>query len=117
MYKTTGFVSFLLRRVTGVALVLYLFTHIWVIGGAVSGPETFNERMEFLTMPLFKFLEIGLLAAVFYHGFDGLRLLLINWFKITDKRKSMFAAAFVLAALMVAAGGTLILLELFHVGG
>jgi succinate dehydrogenase / fumarate reductase cytochrome b subunit len=117
MYKTTGFVGFLLRRVTGVALVLYLFTHIWVIGGAVDGAATFNERMEFLTSPLFKFLEIGLLAAVFYHGFDGLRLLLINWFKITDKRKSMFATAFVLAALMVAAGGTMILLELIHVGG
>jgi succinate dehydrogenase / fumarate reductase cytochrome b subunit len=117
MYKTTGFVSFLLRRVTGVALVLYLFTHIWVIGGAVSGESTFNERMVFLTSPIFKILEIGLLAAVFYHGFDGLRLLLINWFKITDKRKSMFATAFVLTVLMVAAGGTLILLELLHVGG
>jgi succinate dehydrogenase / fumarate reductase cytochrome b subunit len=117
MYKTTGFVSFLLRRVTGVALVLYIFTHIWVIGGAVTGPETFNERMVFLKSPVFRILEIGLLAAVFYHGFDGLRLLLINWFKITDKRKSMFAAAFVLTALMAAAGGILILLEMSHVGG
>lgn len=34
MYKTTGFISFLFRRVSGVALVLYLFTHIWVIGAA-----------------------------------------------------------------------------------
>jgi succinate dehydrogenase hydrophobic anchor subunit len=50
MYKTTGFVSFLLRRVTGVALVLYIFTHVWEIGGAVTGPETFNERMVFLNL-------------------------------------------------------------------
>ena len=26
MFRTTGFVSFALRRLTGVALVLYLFT-------------------------------------------------------------------------------------------
>lgn len=117
MYKTTGFVSFLLRRVTGVALVLYVLLHIWVIGGAVTGPETFNERMVFLTSPLFKVLEIGLLAAVFYHGLDGLRLLLMNWFKITDKRKAMFYAAFALTALMVVAGGTLILVEMLHIGG
>jgi succinate dehydrogenase / fumarate reductase cytochrome b subunit len=117
MYKTTGFVSFFLRRVTGVALVLYIFAHIYIIGGAVSGPETFNERMALMTSPVFKYLEIALLAGVFWHGFDGLRLLLVNWFKITDKRKSLFATVFALTTLMVAAGGILILLELFHIGG
>ena len=44
MYKSTGFISFVLRRFTGVALVLYLFTHMWVIGSANSGPEVFDAR-------------------------------------------------------------------------
>jgi len=110
MYKTTGFLSFVLRRVTGVALVLYLLLHIWVIGSALSGPETFDTRLNFVQTDFFKVLEIALLAAVIYHAFDGIRLLLMNWFKVTDKRKNLFYAVIVVSALMVIAGGLPILL-------
>ena len=116
MYKTTGFVSFLLRRITGIALVVYLLLHVWVLSSAITGEATFNERMAFLNSPAFKIGEIALLAAVFFHGFDGLRLLIINWFKVTDKRKSLFWTAFVMTAIMVIAGGIPILLELLSRG-
>ena len=117
MHKTTGYFSFLLRRITGIALVLYVFTHIWVIGSANRGEQAFNQTMGVLTSPLFRIGEIALLAAVFYHGFDGVRLLLVNWFKITDKRKSMLLTALVLTTLMVIAGGVPIILELMHKAG
>jgi succinate dehydrogenase / fumarate reductase cytochrome b subunit len=110
MYKTTGFLSFVLRRFTGVALVLYLLLHIWVIGSSLSGPEVFDARMNFLQTDLFKILEIALLAAVVYHAFDGVRLLLVNWFKITEKRKNLFYSVMVISVLMVIAGGVPILL-------
>jgi succinate dehydrogenase / fumarate reductase cytochrome b subunit len=110
MYKTTGFWSFVLRRFTGVVLVLYLLLHIWVIGSSMSGAGAFNDKMNFLQTDLFKVAEIALLAAVIYHAFDGVRLLLVNWFKITDKRKSMWYAVMVVSALMVVAGGVPILL-------
>lgn len=110
MYKTTGFLSFVLRRFTGVVLVLYLLLHIWVIGSALSGPETFNQRLNFVQTDLFKLAEIGLLAAVVYHAFDGVRLLLVNWFQVTDKRKNLFYSVLVISALIVIAGGVPILL-------
>lgn len=110
MYKSSGFISFFLRRFTGVALVLYLFLHMWVIGSINSGIDVFNTRMEFLQSPFFKVLEVGLLAAVVYHGFDGLRLLVVNWFDVTSYRKSMFYAAFGLSVLLTIAGGLPILM-------
>ena len=110
MYKTTGFLSFALRRFTGVALVMYLLLHIWVIGSSLSGAEVFDERLNFLQSDLFKVLEIALLAAVIYHAFDGVRLLLVNWFKITEKRKNLFYSVMVISALLVIAGGVPILL-------
>lgn len=115
MYKTTGFVSFILRRVTGVALVLYLFLHMWVIGSVTQGPEVFDARLNMVQTPIFKLLEIALLAAVVYHGLDGIRLLMVNWFKVTDYRKSLFYAVFALSVLLVIAGGIPILL--FMLGG
>jgi succinate dehydrogenase / fumarate reductase cytochrome b subunit len=114
MYRSNGFLSFLLRRVTGVALVLYLIAHIWVIGSALQGPGAFDARLAAVQTPFFKVAEVALLAAVFYHAFDGLRLLLVNWFKVTDYRRSLFYAAFGLAALMTLAGGVPILLFLLE---
>jgi succinate dehydrogenase / fumarate reductase cytochrome b subunit len=110
MYRSTGFISFVLRRFTGVILVLYLILHIWVIGGINSGDSTFNDRMEFLDSPLFRLAEIGLLAAVVYHGFDGIRLLMVHYFNVTEYRKSLFYAAFVVSVILTIAGGLPILL-------
>lgn len=110
MYKTTGFISFVLRRFTGVALVLYLFMHMWVIGSVNSGPEAFNARLEIFQLPIFKLLEVGLLAAVVYHAFDGIRLLIVHYWGVTEYRKSMFYAAFAVSALLTVAGGIPILL-------
>jgi succinate dehydrogenase / fumarate reductase cytochrome b subunit len=117
MHKTTGYFSFLLRRITGIALFLYVFTHIWVIGSVLRGEQAFNQTMDVLTAPWFKIGEIGLLAAVFYHGLDGVRLLIVQWFKVTDWRKSMLLAALILTTLMVIIGGVPILLEIINKAG
>lgn len=110
MYKSTGFISFVLRRFTGIALVLYLFTHMWVIGSANGGPETFDARLNLVQTPIFKFAEIALLAAVVYHAFDGIRLLIVHYFDVTEYRKSLFYAIFAISAILVIAGGIPILL-------
>jgi succinate dehydrogenase / fumarate reductase cytochrome b subunit len=105
MYKTTGFLSFALRRFTGLALVFYLFLHIWVIGSAVSGPEAFDARMATVQSPLFIFLEILLLGAVVYHTIDGIRLLIVHYFGVTTYRKSLFYAVLATSGIMLIAGG------------
>lgn len=110
MYKSTGFISFFLRRFTGMALVLYLFLHMWVIGSINAGPEVFDARLNLVQTPFFKLAEIALLAAVVYHAFDGVRLLLVHYFNVTNYRKSLFYAAFAIAALLTVAGGVPILL-------
>lgn len=110
MYKSTGFISFVLRRFTGVALVLYLFVHMWVIGSVNSGPAAFDARLNLVQTPFFKIAEIALLAAVVYHGFDGLRLIIVHYFEVTEYRKSLFYAAFAVSVILVIAGGIPILL-------
>ena len=114
MYKSTGFVSFVLRRFTGIALVLYLFMHMLVIGSATQGAAAFDATLAVVQGPLFKIMEIGLLAAVAYHAFDGVRLLIVHYFNVIDYRKSLFYAAFAVAAFFTAIGGLLILQVLFY---
>ena len=109
MYKSTGFISFVLRRFTGVVLVLYLFSHILVIGSATQGKEAFDATLKVVQGPAFKIMEIALIAAVAYHAFDGVRLLIVHYFNVIDYRKSLFYAAFAVAAFFTAIGGLLIL--------
>jgi succinate dehydrogenase / fumarate reductase cytochrome b subunit len=105
MYRSTGFVSFILRRVTGVALVLYLFLHMWVIGSINESPAAFDVRLALVQTPFFKFAEVLLLAAVVYHGIDGIRLLLVHYFNMTEYRKSLLYAVLVVSGLLIIAGG------------
>lgn len=110
MYRSTGFISFLFRRISGVALVIYLFLHMWVIGSVNAGPEVFDQRLGLVQTPFFKFLEVLLLAAVVYHAFDGIRLLIVHYFAVTDYRKSLFYAMFALFVIITIAGGVPIIL-------
>lgn len=114
MYTSTGFISFFLRRLTGVALAVYLLMHMWVIGSVNDGPEAFNARLALVQTPIFKLAEVALLAAVVYHAFDGIRLLIVHYFNVIEYRKSLFYAAFAVAALLTVAGGIPILLFMFE---
>ena len=114
MYTSTGFISFFLRRLTGVALAVYLLMHMWVIGSVNDGPEAFNARLALVQTPIFKLAEVALLAAVVYHAFDGIRLLIVHYFNVIEYRKSLFYAAFAVAALLAVAGGIPILLFMFE---
>jgi len=114
MYKNSGFISFVLRRFTGVVLVLYLFTHMLVIGSATQGAEAFDATLAVVQGPAFKIMEIALIAAVAYHAFDGVRLLIVHYFNVISYRKSMFYAAFAVAAFFTAIGGLLILQSLMQ---
>lgn len=110
MYTSAGFISFVLRRVSGVALVIYLFLHMWVIGSAIQGPEVFDARLNMVQTPFFKLAEIALLAAVVYHALDGTRLLIVHYFNVSSYQRSLFYAVFAVSALLVVAGGIPILL-------
>lgn len=75
IYSIDG-VLFLLHRITGIALLVFLLAHIWVISTALlSGPETFNDIMKFLAQPGFLVTDALLLGSITFHAVNGIRLL------------------------------------------
>ncbi len=73
-----GFVAWLLHRITGLLLILYLFAHEWVIA-TLQNPSSFNSTMAVLENPILKLVEIGLWAVAAYHAINGLRVVLVNF--------------------------------------
>jgi succinate dehydrogenase / fumarate reductase cytochrome b subunit len=93
----TGMWAFVLHRFTGLLLVGYLFLHIWVISSVTVSGGTFDDVMRFLQQPLFIFLDVGLLAAVAFHGLNGVRILLFDMGVGIGIQKHLFWAAFGIA--------------------
>ena len=97
-----GTFSWFLHRITGLLLLFYLFTHMWVLGSANKGSEAFNQRLSSVQTPLFHFLEIGLILVVFYHMVNGISITIMDFADISRRHKSMvFATVLVFAVLAV----------------
>ena len=69
--------AFLIQRVTGLALLGYLFLHVLTIH-QLRQPERFDASMRMFDSPLFKLGEIALLGIVILHALNGVRLTLID---------------------------------------
>ena len=98
--------SWFLHRITGLLLLFYLFTHMWVLGSANSGAAAFNQRLQMVQSPLFHFLEIGLILVVFYHMVNGIAIAVMDFADISRKHKaivtSMVAVFAILAIIALA---------------
>ncbi len=97
MYKGgIGMWSWILHRVTGVGIALFLLIHI--LDTVVLGwsEQLYNEVMELYTNPLFRIGEIALVGMVMFHALNGIRIILVNfWSKGSDYQKQLFYAELV----------------------
>ena len=91
--KNIGTISWLLHRLTGVILALYLFAHIIVVSSGLWGPESFNAWLKAVQTPLTHFLEIFLLACISFHLLNGLRITATDFLFVTKQHKVIFWVA------------------------
>lgn len=75
-----GQYSWLLHRITGVAIILFLFAHVIDTAVVGWGPEAYNRVVSVYENPLVRLLELGLVAAVLYHSFNGIKIMLLDFF-------------------------------------
>lgn len=81
LYKgSPGQWSWLAHRITGVAVILFLFAHVVDTAVVGWGPEAYNRVASVYHNPFIRLLELGLVAAVLYHSFNGVKIMLIDFF-------------------------------------
>jgi len=99
MYKgPSGMWSWLLHRVTGLGILLFLFVHIVDISMIGFGPRVYNESVLLFDSVIVRLLSLSLIAAVLFHSFNGVRIVLIDfWKKGARYQQTMFVVALVLA--------------------
>ena len=83
--------SWIAHRVTGVAIILFLFAHVVDTALVGWGPEAYNRVVRVYHNPIIRLLELGLVAAVIYHALNGTRIMLIDFFpKLADVSRGLF---------------------------
>jgi succinate dehydrogenase / fumarate reductase cytochrome b subunit len=71
--------SWLIHRVAGVGILIFLALHvfdIWLMG---QGEETFNDLLFLYTWPPFKVMEVFLIFGVLFHAVNGLRIIIVDF--------------------------------------
>lgn len=98
--RQAGAWAFILNRLSGLGLTFYLGLHLAVLNKLAQGPQAYDDFVAFSQSPLIKVGEILLIAAVLFHGLNGLRLILLA-FGIGIRQQKKLLVFVMLSTLLV----------------
>ncbi len=98
--------AYIIHRVSGITLALFLPAHFYVLGLALNDAAKLDAFLGWTEYPLVKAAEAGLVLLLGLHFFGGLRLLAIEFLPWSPRQKSLVAIALALA--LTVTGGFLL---------
>lgn len=97
-----GQLAYIFHRVSGVAIVLFLFAHIVENFMLLQGAEAYDATLELYHTWYFRLGEFALIAAVVYHALNGIRIIVIDfWQQSTQYQKQMWYGVMALSAVIL----------------
>jgi len=85
--------AYILHRLSGLGLALFLPLHFWVLAMAVSAPDRLDGFLRMTENGAVKLAEFGLVFLLAVHMFGGLRLMAMEWLPWTPSQKTLAAGA------------------------
>ena len=85
--------AYILHRLSGVALAVFLPFHFWVLALAMTDPARLDGFLSITESGMVKLAEFGLVFLLSVHMFGGLRLMAMEWLPWTGSQKTIAAAA------------------------
>lgn len=98
--------AFVLHRLSGLALALFLPVHFLVLSLALSDAARLDGLLAWTDLAIVKAAEVGLVFLLAVHLFGGLRLMALELLPLTSRQKTLAAAAVGLSVLV--SGGFLL---------
>ena len=92
--------AFILHRISGVALALFLPVHFWVLSQALTSPERLDGFLAWTDLTAVKIAEFALVFLLAVHAFGGLRLMALEWLPWSPRQKTLAAGAVGLSLLV-----------------
>ena len=85
--------AYIVHRLSGLALALFLPLHFWVLAMAMTAPKRLDGFLHLTEAGLVKLAEFGLVFLLAVHMFGGLRLLAMEWLPWSGPQKTLAAGA------------------------
>ena len=85
--------AFLVHRLSGVLLSLFIPLHFWALGQALHGEAGLESFLRWSDQPMVKLAEVALVLLLAAHLTGGLRLLALEFLAWRDWQKSLLAVA------------------------
>ena len=85
--------AYILHRLSGLGLALFLPLHFWVLSLALTDPARLDGFLRFTEAGAVKLAEFGLVFLLAIHMFGGLRLLALEWLPWSAQQKTLAAGA------------------------
>jgi succinate dehydrogenase cytochrome b subunit len=101
-WRDPGWWAFALNRLTGHILILYLVLHLLVLSQLVDGPAGWDRLLTVFGSRPFLVADTLLIAALVFHGLNGVRVAALTFGMGTRHTTALIAA--VLAATVLIAG-------------
>lgn len=98
--KHTLWFAYMMHRLSGLGLALFLPLHFWVLSWAVIDTARLDGFLAWTELPIVKFAEFGLVFLLAVHVFGGLRLMALELLPWTSSQKTLAAGAVALSALV-----------------
>jgi succinate dehydrogenase / fumarate reductase cytochrome b subunit len=85
--------SWVAHRISGVLIFFFLFAHVLDTALVRVSPEAYNTVIGTYKNPIVGLGELGLVAAVLFHAFNGIRVILVDfWSRGPKVQRQMFWA-------------------------
>lgn len=98
-----GMWSWVLHRITGVAIFFFLLVHVLDTSLVRISPEAYNSVINEYKTPILGLGELALVAAIGFHALNGLRIILIDfWSWGTRHQRLLFWVVIVLWIVLLA---------------
>ena len=106
--------AWLLHRVSGLGVMLFLLLHVTDIFLVSLGADVFNSALFLYKAAPFRVLEVFLIFGVLYHAINGLRVILMDfWPSLGRYQHVMFWAELVIVAVVFIPAAMVTLAPLF----
>jgi succinate dehydrogenase / fumarate reductase cytochrome b subunit len=96
-----GMWSWVLHRITGVAIFFFLLVHVLDTALVRVSPEAYNAVINTYKTPIIGLAELGLVAAILFHGLNGIRVILIDFWRKGAKYQNLMFWIVVAIALVI----------------
>jgi succinate dehydrogenase / fumarate reductase cytochrome b subunit len=97
--------AWMINRLTGLGILLYLGLHLAVLSLLARGPDAWNGFVTLALNPIFLLMDVVLIFGLLFHGLNGIRVTLVGLGLVVDRQKAMFVSLMTIGAILLLVAG------------